>query len=83
MLLSTSYKVFKQRNIKVNDMFNSINNEADISVFFPETIFCDTKVLSNRCITQIEGDPLYYDDDHVSIKGSNMIGEALLNNYFK
>jgi len=83
MLLSTSYKVFKQRNIKVNDMFNSINNEVDISVFFPETIFCDTKVLSNRCITQIEGDPLYYDDDHVSIKGSNMIGEALLNNYFK
>ena len=80
--LSTSYQVFKERNKNANRILNIISDKKKVPLFLPETIFCNLQISDDRCITHINGEPLYYDDDHVSIKGANMIAKDLLRNFF-
>ena len=80
--LSTSYQVFKERNKNANRILSMVSDKKEIPLFLPETIFCNLQTSNNRCITHINGDPLYYDDDHVSIKGANMIAKDLLRNFY-
>ena len=74
--LSIDKKVFLDRNIKVRDFFKSIESELNLKILYPEIIFCEI----NKCIAHIEGDPLYYDDDHLSSLGSQILSKIIISN---
>jgi hypothetical protein len=68
--LSTDYSLFKSRNAAVYRIFDQI--KGDLTRIKVEEYFCDTYV-SNRCVSQLNGVPLYYDDDHLSDFGTSFI----------
>ena len=75
--LSTSYEKNIDRNKLINVIFDSFNFKH--KKVRPANLFCDTFILQ-RCATQINGRPLYYDDDHVSRIGADIIVEDIFNN---
>ena len=75
-LLSTSYNVYKKRNKKIFDILDSIDH-SNISRVFPHKLFCNTRI-ENRCIANNEDYIFYFDDDHVSLKGSKMIVDQIM-----
>ena len=75
-ILSTSYNVYKKRNKKIFDILDSIEH-PNIFRVYPHKLFCNTKV-KNRCVANDENFLFYYDDDHVSLKGSEMIVNQII-----
>ena len=81
--LSTSYNVYKTRNQKYIDLLDSIQGKNVFRVY-PEKLFCDNKV-KKRCIThepynllKEDIDVYYYDDDHPSLKGAEIINDLIM-----
>ncbi len=76
--LTTSYDVFLSRN---KDTFNILDAVQDKNILriYPHSIFCDKK-LKNRCITHNDKDVFYIDDDHLSLKGSELVIKELSKN---
>ena len=70
--LSTSYGVFKERTKNAYAVYDSIGEHPNVVRVYPETIFCNTRIL-NRCITHDEETVYYYDDDHLSLDGSALV----------
>ena len=56
------------------DLF--IENQNNVSKIDPRSVFCDT-YFTGRCAVQANGIPLYYDDDHVSEFGADLIIKEL------
>ncbi len=76
-LFSTSYDVFKERNSETFKLFDSIKLK-NIYRIYPHTHLCDT-ILKNRCVTNSKKDIFYWDDDHLSLKGSEFVVKDILN----
>ena len=76
--LTTSYDVFLSRN---KDTFSILDVVQDKNILriYPHSIFCDKK-LKNRCITHNDKDVFYIDDDHLSLKGSELVIKELSKN---
>jgi peptidoglycan/LPS O-acetylase OafA/YrhL len=74
--LSTSYKIFKDRNKISFDFLDSIKNE-NIYRVYPHKLFCSSLVI-NRCITHDRTNILYQDSLHPSIAGSRMINDLII-----
>jgi peptidoglycan/LPS O-acetylase OafA/YrhL len=74
--ITTSYEVYKNRTKSSFELLDSIigNNVYRI---YPHTLFCDT-IIKNRCLTHDNKNIFYSDDDHPSIKGSEMINELII-----
>tara|TARA_B110000902_G_scaffold227182_1_gene266325 strand:- start:1077 stop:2279 length:1203 start_codon:yes stop_codon:yes gene_type:complete len=72
--LSTSSKLYDERNKPLIELFDSM--QFSLSRVFPKEIFCDTYV-KERCVTILDLVPLYYDDDHLSKRGSELLTEAI------
>ena len=75
-LLTTSYDVYKERSASTFELFDSIKS-SNIFRVFPHTLFCD-KQIKKRCVTHNDIDIFYFDDDHPSAKGSEMIVELII-----
>lgn len=76
-VISTSHDRFKVRNRFVNDILDGSRSYKNIVDIKPETLLCDSYVVG-RCVAQIDGMPLYYDDDHLSNAGAALvIGEIM------
>ena len=73
---TTSYKIYKNRTKTSFELLDSIKGE-NIYRVYPHTLFCDTNI-KNRCVTHDEKHIFYYDDDHLSIKGSEMINDLIM-----
>lgn len=69
-----SYKQFLHSNIQMN---NILKNISGLNVFFPEEITCNKENM--RCITELNGMSLYFDDDHPSDYYSSLISDKILN----
>jgi peptidoglycan/LPS O-acetylase OafA/YrhL len=74
---STSYDAFKKRNLRTYQALDKIVENKNIIRIYPEKIFCNNYI-DGRCIAHIDGVPLYYDDDHLSFKGTKMIIDDIL-----
>jgi peptidoglycan/LPS O-acetylase OafA/YrhL len=72
-----SYDVFLNRNQKVRVAFNEIDNQLNSTVFFDvSNNLCSEQ--TRRCNTFNQNNiPLYYDDDHLSSVGSEIIVEEI------
>jgi hypothetical protein len=75
-ILSGSFTVYKERNKKIFDILDSVQNE-NIYRVYPHSYFCDNQI-KNRCITNNEIHIFYYDNNHLSIQGSKFIVNDIL-----
>ncbi|MGQ4880244.1 acyltransferase family protein [Billgrantia sp. LNSP4103-1] len=70
--LSTSYEVFKQRSETSYEQISKVEEHNNLLKIEPARLFCDT-YLPSRCATQIDGDILYYDNNHLSLSGASIL----------
>ena len=74
--LTTNYNVYKERSKSTFNLFDSLSG-ANIYRVYPHTLFCNKKIIG-RCITHDRENVYYVDDDHLSLTGSKMILELLI-----
>jgi hypothetical protein len=59
---------------RVGDVWGTSDN---IYRVYPHKLFCDTTI-KDRCVTHDDKNIFYSDDDHPSIKGSEMINDLIM-----
>jgi hypothetical protein len=69
---STDYEVFQKRNRNAYLALDNVGEHENLIRVYPEKIYCNS-VVSGRCIAHIDGNPIYYDDDHLSRFGADFI----------
>ena len=82
MSISTSHEHFKNRNSFVNDVLNNVPNYQNLIHIKPERHLCDS-LIKGRCVSQWNGTPLYYDDDHLSNAGARMLTPDIMSSLAK
>lgn len=70
--LSTSYSQFKKRNASMYAALDAIAPHPNLVRVYPEKTLCGT-VLADRCVANLNGAALYYDDDHLSNEGAALV----------
>ncbi|MES3023174.1 MAG: acyltransferase family protein [Pseudomonadota bacterium] len=75
--VSTAFAAYKQRNRFVEAALNDAAGHANVRRIEPAQLLCDTYV-KGRCVVQLNGIPLYYDDDHLSNAGSAMVVDEIV-----
>ena len=75
-LLDTSFDVFKERTKSSFELLDSIQGDHIYRVY-PHKLFCDI-IIKNRCVTHKDKSIFYSDDDHPSLKGSEMINDLIM-----
>jgi len=73
---TTSYEAYKKRTKKSFKLLNFIKHD-NIYRVFPHKLFCDT-FIENRCLTHDDKSIFYFDDDHPSFKGADMINDLIM-----
>lgn len=75
--LSTSYAAYKSRNKDAIRALDSIGEHKNLLRIKPDKILCDTFV-KDRCVAQLNGVPLYYDDNHLSNAGARLVVDEIM-----
>jgi peptidoglycan/LPS O-acetylase OafA/YrhL len=75
--ISHSYEVFLQRNKATLEAFDSIGEHKNLIRVRPHETLCNTYV-KDRCISVLDGQLLYSDDDHLSNKGSSSVVSEIM-----
>jgi peptidoglycan/LPS O-acetylase OafA/YrhL len=75
--LTTDLKVFEQRNSAVFSAFNSIGDDLNLKRVYPSELLCDS-YLKGKCIAQLDGIPLYSDDDHLGSMGAKLVVNEIM-----
>ena len=70
--ITTSRKVFHERNKKIIDAFNSIEHNNLIRIF-PEEFLCK----KDRCLVNDSENIFYFDDDHLSNQGNKLFSDHI------
>jgi hypothetical protein len=68
---SVGYDVFKQRSSDTNNTLDEIQNN-NLYRIKPENIFCNS-FLKDRCAAHVNGMPFYFDDNHLSELGADLV----------
>jgi peptidoglycan/LPS O-acetylase OafA/YrhL len=75
--ISTDSEVFKSRIRYFFDGYDSLQPHKNLSRIRTTSLFCDSYE-KGKCVTQVKGVPLYYDDDHLSNEGAKLVvGEII------
>tara|TARA_Y100000816_G_C26096288_1_gene580269 strand:+ start:1966 stop:2406 length:441 start_codon:yes stop_codon:yes gene_type:complete len=74
--ISTSYDVIKERFSSSYKILDNVKHK-NIKRVYPEKILCNSYV-QNRCATNDGKTLFYYDDDHLSIPGAELILNSLM-----
>ena len=75
-LSDTFFDVFKERTKSSFELLDSIKGD-NIYRVYPHKLFCDTTI-KDRCVTHDDKNIFYADDNHPSIKGSEMINDLIM-----
>lgn len=75
--ISTSYPVFLARNRWVFDAFEKLPPDKDLVEIRPDILFCDSW-LAGRCAAEKDGELLYFDDDHLSLAGAEILAQSVI-----
>lgn len=73
--LSIGYDEYLTRNLFFNKFFSTFDAES-AKLIRVENIFCNS-FMEGQCVAQFNGVPFYYDDDHLSKIGADMVVELL------
>jgi hypothetical protein len=74
--ITTSYKVYIERTNSSFELLDSINGE-NIYRVYPHKLFCD-KTIKDRCTTHDDNNVFYSDDNHLSLKGAEMVNDLII-----
>ena len=74
--VTTSYQVYKDRTKSSFELLDSLRGENIFKVY-PHKLFCNT-LIDDRCVTHDDDKIFYYDDDHPSIEGAEMINSLII-----
>ena len=74
--ITTSYEVYKNRTKSSFELLDSIQGNSIYKVY-PHKLFCDTTI-QGRCVTHDDKNIFYFDDDHPSLKGAEMINDIIM-----
>ena len=75
--LSTSFEVFRRRSGNARAQLDLLADNPNLLRVRPEELFCGTHI-ADRCLAQLDGKPLYFDDDHLSGIGSAMLAGKIV-----
>jgi len=73
--LSISKEIFKKRNYEIIEFFLDIKGHSNIKLIYVEDIFCDER----RCLSHIDNNPLFFDDDHLGNLGNELLSQRIIN----
>ncbi len=74
--ITTSYQVYKDRTKSSFELLDSLQNK-NIYRIYPHKLFCNT-IIKNRCVTHDDRNIFYYDNNHPSLKGAEMINNLIM-----
>ena len=75
---TTSQAVYRQRSAGVINAFDRIGPFENLLRVYPKAIFCDSYV-AGRCATSDKNAVFYFDDDHLSIEGADLVMRQIMN----
>ena len=75
-ILTTSYNVYKKRNKLIFEILDSIQGD-DVFRVYPHKHFCDNQI-KDRCVSNSKDTIYYSDDDHLSVQGSALVVEDIV-----
>jgi len=78
-LAGTSRDYFQKRNEFILEYFDNAVFSSNVVIIDPAKFTCDNQT----CWAVVDGRPLYFDDDHLSIIGASPIAKEIVNNYKK
>lgn len=68
-IIAPTLQEYQNRNLDANKTINEIAGKNPVIVVDPSTALCDEK----KCMVVTDGQPIYRDDDHLSIFGAQYI----------
>jgi hypothetical protein len=74
--MNTSYQIYKNRTKSSFELLDYVQGD-NIYRVYPDTLFCNT-IVKNRCTTHDKKNIFYSDDDHLSLKGAQMINDLIM-----
>ncbi len=74
--ITTSEAVYQERSKEVVAAFDSIGKRKNLKRVYPDRILCGGDA-QGRCVTELNGDILYFDDDHLTVEGANLLVKRL------
>ena len=74
--VTTSHNVYKKRTKSSFELLDSIQGD-NIYRVYPHTLFCET-IIKNRCVTHDDKNIFYFDHNHPSLKGAEMINDLII-----
>ena len=75
-ILSESYEAYKVRYELVFEILDSVQS-PNIYRVYPHRVFCN-KQIKDRCVANNQNDLFYFDDNHLSLKGSEFVVEEIM-----
>ena len=75
--ISISYNIYKSRTKSSFELLDSYKHKNILRVY-PHKLFCN-KNLKDRCISHDANNIYYYDNNHLSIKGAEMVNNLIIN----
>lgn len=78
--VSTSASNYYKRSSEVINIFDNLPDVNNLHRIYPDNIFCNTE-LENRCITELAGELLYFDDDHLTTAGAKLLTKVIFESY--
>ena len=67
--VSVSLAEYQERNRVAMRLLNEVSHKCNVSVLDPVPYLCD----GERCYGDLDGLPVYYDDDHLNMRGSDLL----------
>ncbi|MDA9093856.1 acyltransferase [Methylophilaceae bacterium] len=79
-LCSMNYKSYKDRYQAYDDlMFSLTKNYPNLEIYSPTNLFCSNE--TNACYGKKNSEPLYFNSDHLTVTGSDLVIQDLLNKH--
>lgn len=74
--ISVESQVFTKRIQPFFSNYDAIPEQPNLQRIYPHHLLCDS-IVPGRCVTELQHQPLYFDDDHLSIYGARLVLQAL------
>lgn len=74
--VSISREEYEQRNMWANRLLNDVSESCGVTILDLSSYFCDEQ----NCYGDLEGKPVYFDDDHLNAYGARLLRELLEEN---
>jgi hypothetical protein len=56
---------------------NLLPDDDNLLRIMPDDIFCNTAIVG-RCLAEVDGKPLYFDDNHLDSIGASMLSRQII-----